>query len=152
VGTAATRCITKSGNAHLRGVVVEAAQHSTGTARRVAAEGAAARAGSAGAGGGNAAKAQQRLYRRYRHLVGRNGRCSQQAIVAVARELLGFIWAVGQEVAAASAGTAARSSAVPLHSGVCRDARGKSEAIADGAPMCGWRALLSVDPRIARCS
>lgn len=48
-------------------------------------------------------KAQLRLHQRYRHLVGRLGR--PKAVPAVARELAGFVWAVGQrqyqEVAAA---------------------------------------------------
>jgi len=98
--------ITKSGNAHLRGVVVEAAQHYRHKPL-VGWQLKARQRGQAAPVLGIAAKAQQRLYRRYWHLVGRNGKCSQQAIVAVARELLGFIWAVGQEVAAAGAGSAA---------------------------------------------
>jgi len=42
-------------------------------------------------------KAQQRLTRRYRQLVAR-GKPKPQVIVAVARELLGFIWAIGMQV------------------------------------------------------
>jgi len=37
-------------------------------------------------------KAQQRLYRRQRHLAAR-GKLPTQAVVAAARELSGFIWA-----------------------------------------------------------
>jgi Transposase len=37
-------------------------------------------------------RAQQRLHRRYRHLVG-HGKLSPVAVAAVARELVGFIWA-----------------------------------------------------------
>jgi transposase len=96
--------ITKSGNAHLRGVVVEAAQHYRHKPH-VGWQLQARQRGQAAPVLGIAAKAQQRLYRRYWHLVGKNGKSSQQAIVAVARELLGFIWAVGQEVVAAGAAT-----------------------------------------------
>jgi len=85
--------ITKSGNAHLRRMVVEAAWHyrhqpglrpalakrQTGLSEEVKAIG---------------WKAQLRLTRRYRRLVAR-GKPKPQVIVAVARELLGFIWAIG---------------------------------------------------------
>jgi hypothetical protein len=42
-------------------------------------------------------KAQLRLTRRYQRLVAR-GKPTAQAAVAVARELLGFIWAIGVQV------------------------------------------------------
>ncbi len=42
-------------------------------------------------------KAQHRLHSKYRKLLARK-KPSQVAIVAVARELVGFIWAIGQEV------------------------------------------------------
>src|SRR5262249_38427639 len=45
---------------------------------------------------------QQRLHRRYRHLIGRGKRPSV-AVVAVARELVGFVWAAMTPRAAASA-------------------------------------------------
>lgn len=41
-------------------------------------------------------KAQIRLHHRYRHLLGRLGR--PKAVTAVARELAGFVWAVGQRM------------------------------------------------------
>jgi transposase len=41
-------------------------------------------------------KAQQRLHRRYRRLVGR-GKSKQQTVTAIARELAGFVWAIGRE-------------------------------------------------------
>jgi len=41
-------------------------------------------------------KAQMRLHQRYMRLKAR-GKPQQKVLVAVARELLGFIWAVGQE-------------------------------------------------------
>jgi hypothetical protein len=37
-------------------------------------------------------RAQQRLHRRYRHLVGR-GKRPPVAVTAIARELVGFLWA-----------------------------------------------------------
>jgi hypothetical protein len=39
-------------------------------------------------------KAQHRLYGRYRRLLAK-GKCQQQVVTAVGRELLGFIWAIG---------------------------------------------------------
>ena len=39
-------------------------------------------------------KAQQRLHRKYQRLLGR-GKVKQQVVTAVARELTGFIWAIG---------------------------------------------------------
>lgn len=46
-------------------------------------------------------RAQARLHQRYRHLAGRIG--TNKAIIAVARELAGFVWATGQLVPAATA-------------------------------------------------
>jgi len=42
-------------------------------------------------------KAQHRLHARYRALTAR-GQCKQQAMTAIGRELLGFIWAIGVHV------------------------------------------------------
>jgi hypothetical protein len=47
-------------------------------------------------------KAQCRLYRRYCALI-RRGKVKTVAITAVARELAGFIWAVGREITTARA-------------------------------------------------
>lgn len=44
-----------------------------------------------------AEKAEQRLSRRYQHLVNR-GKSSPKAVAAVARELTGFVWAIAREV------------------------------------------------------
>lgn len=88
--------ITKTGNAHLRRIVVEAAwsyrhrpalgptlrQRQTGQREEVKAI---------------AWKAQHRLNGRYRRLVAR-GKAKPQVVTAVARELLGFIWAIGVAV------------------------------------------------------
>jgi transposase len=48
-----------------------------------------------------ALRAQTRLHRRYRHLDRRIGRA--KAVTAVARELAGFVWAVGQRMEASAA-------------------------------------------------
>jgi transposase len=87
--------ITRCGNGHLRRILVEAAWHyqhfplmskelrrrNQGVAegvRRIAWE------------------AQKRLNSRMFHLI-KAGKCKQKLVVAMARELAGFIWAVGQE-------------------------------------------------------
>jgi transposase len=83
--------ITKTGNAHLRRVLVEAAWHYrhrpfVGVALRRRQRDAPA------AIIAQAWTAQARLYRRYHRLHGR-GKPNQQVITAVARELTGFVWA-----------------------------------------------------------
>jgi transposase len=83
--------ITKTGNAHLRRVLVEAAWHY----RHRPFVGAALRRRQHGAPAAIVAQAwtaQQRLHRRYHRLAGR-GKPNQQVITAVARELTGFVWA-----------------------------------------------------------
>ena len=85
--------ITKTGNAHLRRVIVEAAW----AYRHRPAVGAALRKRQAPVSAEVTAiawKAQQRLHGRYRALLGR-GKCKQQIITAIGRELLGFVWAIG---------------------------------------------------------
>lgn len=88
--------ITKTGNAHLRRVVVEAAwayryrPAVSGPLRKrqmQVSEPVKAIAW----------KAQHRLHARYRTLLGR-GKCPQQVVTALGRELLGFIWAIGVAV------------------------------------------------------
>jgi transposase len=85
--------ITKTGNAHLRRIVVEAAwayRHhpAVGGALRVRQEGLSEEVKEI------AWKAQHRLHQRYRRLAAK-GKVKQQVVTAVARELLGFIWAIG---------------------------------------------------------
>jgi transposase len=83
--------LTKAGNAHARRVLVEAAWHyrhrpSLGPALSHRSHGqppAILR---------HAWHAQQRLHRRYRHLIG-HGKRPPIVAVAIARELVGFIWA-----------------------------------------------------------
>ena len=44
-------------------------------------------------------KAQHRVHARDRHVLAR-GKCKQEVVTAVGRELLGFIWAIGVQVEA----------------------------------------------------
>ena len=88
--------ITKTGNAHLRRVVVEAAwayRHSPalGATLRKRQEGLSEEVKEI------AWKAQHRLHKRYRSLAAR-GKNPQKMVTAVGRELLGFIWAIGNKV------------------------------------------------------
>jgi transposase len=90
--------ITKTGNAHLRRVVVEAAW----AYRHRPAVGRALRQRQATLSPEVTAvawKAQHRLYGRYRRLLGRS-QCRQKVVTAIGRELLGFIWAIGHTVEA----------------------------------------------------
>jgi transposase len=88
--------ITKTGNAHLRRIIIEAAwayqhrpsvgltlhkRHATLDEEVIAI----------------AWKAQHRLHARYRSLTAA-GKSKQSAVTAVGRELLGFIWAIGKAV------------------------------------------------------
>jgi transposase len=82
---------TKTGNAHLRRVLVEAAWHYrhhpfVGRALRRRHERAPAQAIR------HAWTAQHRLYRRYHRLAAR-GKPTQHIVTAIARELTGFLWA-----------------------------------------------------------
>lgn len=83
--------ITKAGNCHARRILVEACWHyrhpprvGAALARRSQGQPPGVRA--------QAWQAQQRLHRRYRHLVG-HGKRAPVAVVACARELAGFVWA-----------------------------------------------------------
>jgi transposase len=88
--------ITKTGNAHLRRIVIEAAW----AYRHRPSIGATLRKRQATVGPDVKAiawKAQHRLHARYRHLTIK-GKCPQKAMTAIGRELLGFIWAIGVKV------------------------------------------------------
>lgn len=86
--------ITKTGNGHVRRVLVESAWAYRHPARKTAhLQRRAERTPQAVQD--IAWKAQKRLCQRYRHLTGR-GKEKVQACTAVARELAGFIWAIGQ--------------------------------------------------------
>ena len=88
--------ITKTGNGHLRHIVVEAAwsyrhQPRIGPTLRQR------QVGQSEAVKAIAWKAQHRLHDRYQRLLAR-GKVPQHVVTAVARELLGFIWAIGVAV------------------------------------------------------
>jgi transposase len=85
--------ITKAGNAHLRRIAIEAAwayrhRPAVGGALRKRQTTVSEEVRAIGW------KAQLRLHARYRKLLGR-GKCQQQVVTALGRELLGFIWAIG---------------------------------------------------------
>jgi transposase len=104
--------ITKTGNAEVRRVVVEAAWHDRhapslrGALRR-------RQVGQSPPVTRIAWQAQERVPKRWRRLLGR-GKLTQQAVVAVAREVVGFIWAIARAVAAEAAGVGAAGEAVAL--------------------------------------
>lgn len=88
--------ITKSGNSHLRRILIECAwsyrykaHMSEAIRKRQEGQPASVRA--------IAWKAQVRLCQKYRNLVSK-GKSGSIAVTAVARELLGFIWAIAREV------------------------------------------------------
>jgi transposase len=88
--------ITKCGNAHVRRIVVEAAwayRYRPVISRTLAPR----QRNQSEMVKAIAWKAQHRLHARYHKLVGR-GKSNQQAVTAVGRELIGFIWAIGVEV------------------------------------------------------
>lgn len=88
--------ITKTGNAHLRRILMEAAH----AYRHRPAIGPTLRARQRGLSEEITAiawKAQHRLHARYRHLSGK-GKPIPKVITAVGRELLGFVWAIGVHV------------------------------------------------------
>ncbi len=87
--------ITKTGNAHVRRLLVESAWHY----RRQPRMSKALRERSVGIAPEVCAiawKAQTRLHNRLKKLIGR-GKHPAEAVTAVARELAGFIWAIGRE-------------------------------------------------------
>jgi transposase len=87
--------ITRTGNSHVRRIVVEAAWHYRRQPRMSKAIRLRNDRVSPGVRG-IAWKAQKRLHGRLNRLLGRN-KPACQAVVAVARELVGFIWAIAHE-------------------------------------------------------
>ena len=88
--------ITKTGNAHVRRVVIEAAWHyrhrpalTAGLRKR--------RVGQPAPICAIADQASRRLHGRYVHLLAR-GKTKQKIVVAIGRELLGFVWSIAREV------------------------------------------------------
>jgi transposase len=87
--------ITRTGNRHARCVLVEAAwnyRFGPCASRPISARRQLVAAGVRTI----AQRAEQRLSRRFRRLIDR-GKSSQKAVTAVARELVGFVWAIAQE-------------------------------------------------------
>jgi transposase len=92
-GTERRSALTKAGNSHCRHVLIQAAwayRHApaVGTALRARQHGQPPEVIT------HAWKAQHRLHKLYQHLAYRKG--PQVAVVAVARELVGFLWAAMQ--------------------------------------------------------
>jgi transposase len=88
--------ITRTGNAHLRRILVEAAwhyQHKPLLQGRLKDR----QEGQSPEVREQAWTAQQRLYRRYHRLLAR-GKPKNQVAVAIARELVGFIWSIARSV------------------------------------------------------
>jgi transposase len=87
--------ITKTGNAHLRRIVIEAAwadRHRPAVGSRLR-----KRQATLSEEVTAIAWKARRLHARYRTLLGR-GTCRQHAVTAMGRELLGFVWAIGVTV------------------------------------------------------
>jgi transposase len=96
--------ITKAGNAHCRHALDQAAwanRHPPRVGRALRAR----QAGQPPAVVAHSWQAQQRLHQLYRRVAARRG--AAIAVVAVARELIGFLWAVEQDTRAAARGQAA---------------------------------------------
>jgi transposase len=86
--------ITKTGNAHVRRVLVESSWHARHYPR-VGEKLKKRRQNAPAAVTRIAEKAEVRLHRKFSRMIYRNKR-STVAAVAVARELTGFLWAIGQ--------------------------------------------------------
>ena len=100
--------ITKAGNSHCRHVLIQAAfayRH----APRVSAALKRRQQGQSPAVLTHAWKAQHRLHTLYQHLASRKR--SQVAVVAVARELVGFLWAVMRDLEEGTQGTSNQQAA-----------------------------------------
>jgi transposase len=107
-GTERRFAITKAGNSHCRHVLIQAAW----AYRHAPAVGAALRRRQQGQPPEvitHAWKAQHRLHQLYHHLAYRKG--AQVAVVAVARELVGFLWAAMQACPVAEASTGSTENA-----------------------------------------
>jgi len=87
--------ITKSGNSHVRRVLVEAAWHYRHSPRSTGAAIKKRREGQPPEVIETARKAELRLYKKFTRMVMR-GKKTTVAATAVARELAGFVWAIGR--------------------------------------------------------
>jgi transposase len=87
--------ITKVGNSHVRRLLIEAAWHSR-RRPKVGYELARRQRGQDALAGERAWRCQQRLHQRWQRMAGR-GKPQQKIVVACARELAGFVWAITTE-------------------------------------------------------
>jgi len=88
--------ITKTGNSHLRRIITECAwayRHKPGLSKALRAR----QKGVAPELCEKAWKAQHRLHKKYWRMLS-SGKCQQQAVTAVGREMLGFVWDIGRTV------------------------------------------------------
>jgi len=97
-GNASRGGITKTGNTHLRRVLGEAAWHYTTSSPRVSSKLRRRQQNVSAEVKTISERAQHRLCRRYWKLTAA-GKPASKAVIALARELLGFMWAIGIEVA-----------------------------------------------------
>lgn len=104
--------ITKTGNGHVRRVLIESGWCYRFPARKTAHLQRKAKAASP-AVQAIAWTAQKRLCGRYRHLMDQ-GKPSTKACTAVARELIGFIWAIAQEMMGSGTGKRCAEPSTPL--------------------------------------
>jgi transposase len=102
--------ITKTGNAHLRRVLVEAAWAYRHRANLASGTLRARQVGQPARVIAIASAAQHRLCPRYRRLTER-GKAPLAVATIIGRELLGFIWAIGQAVEPTPSPVGARLSA-----------------------------------------
>src|SRR5207302_10315560 len=137
--------ITKTGNAHLRRILVEAAW-SYRHRPNVGSELRRRQANASEEVKEIAWKAQHRLHYRYVRLMAR-GKIKQQVVTAVARELAGFVWAIGVEIEKQPVSRPARAAArineveqSPPRPGVPRNG-GSSAPLGDRAS--AWTRSLS---------
>jgi transposase len=93
--------ITKAGNTHVRFLMIESSQHYR-LNPRIGPELKKRQEGISEEVKAIAWKAQHRLHHKYRKMVIR-GKSKQKAVVAISRELTGFIWAIASQVAKESA-------------------------------------------------
>jgi transposase len=98
--------ITKAGNSHCRHVLVQAAWSYTRRPRAPGRRLAERRAGQPATALAHALRAEQRLYALYKRIAERKGK--PIAVVAVARELVGFLWAGMQDIAPIASPTAVK--------------------------------------------
>jgi transposase len=87
--------ITKTGNGHVRRLLIQAAWHYQRPARPRSLIMRRRWANQSASTVAHAQKAQERLHCRFKRFTGR-GKPSQVVVTAIARELCGFVWAIGR--------------------------------------------------------